>query len=472
VTRVRSRRNSILIAGAVALALSLVALERPGGSEGAATAARGSSNVAVIPGFAPKPYPHTHGVPRLPRHSPQLSPYTFTDLPANQVTSAALSSYDTVFLYGIRWGDIPSTGQAAINAFAATHKVVIWDADDTGAQAYSNFVHPFSTQSSGEGSQGGASVVSYPAIANVLASDAPASPYFLDPNELVNDQHMINHMNAMTTGTQEWVPAIAAANWAIPNGGWVLAWSYGTIGDATGLVVYSGIDSDGLISTVKPNYALTELALDLAAPFSQTPAPCAPNCTLPTDSGGGITYAACSFAKRIPTHWVRGRVPILLRTSIAAGITGQVQTSTGNVIARGREKSGALVRFVVWTKKLPSNQTSRLKAVIFVKGQHACTTGFRLKVDNVPPRLLSLSTRRTARAHLLGLRVSENSSISVVTRAGYVALSTPSGRRIHRPWVRIAANSPAHLRVSSTVKTAKLIVRDRAGNTVVRRLAW
>ena len=98
-----------------------------------------------------------------------------------------MNSHDTVLLYGIRWSDIPATGQAAIDAFAATHKVVIWDADDTGAQVYSNFVHPFSTVASGEGSPSGASVVSFPAIANALASDNPTSPYYLDPNQLVKD---------------------------------------------------------------------------------------------------------------------------------------------------------------------------------------------------------------------------------------------------------------------------------------------
>ena len=407
----------------------------------------------------------------MPLSSPQLTSYHFAPLRANQVSSAALNSYDTVLLYGIRWSDIPATGQAAIDAFAETHKVVIWDADDTGAQAYSNFVHPFSTVASGEGSPSGASVVSYPAIANALASDKPTTPYYLDPNRLVNDEHMIHHMNVMKNGTKEWVPALEAANKAIPNGGWVLAWSYGEIGDGTGLVVYSGIDADGMVDNLNPNYSVKELALDFAAPFRQRPAPCAPDCTLPTEVGGGQTYAACTFAKRVPRHWVHGRVPIILRTSIAAGITGQVLSHSGRVVARGRERSGDLVRLVVRTKKLRSNRRPRLRAVIFVKGQRACTKRFRLKVDNVRPRPLSLSTTITAGAHLLELSVSENSSMSVVGRGGYVALYPQSGHVYHR-WVRIAAHRPIRIRVSASVKIARLILHDRAGNTLVRRLVW
>lgn len=426
--------------------------------------------MAVIPGFAPAAYPGTKGVPPLPVSAAALAHYQFSELPADQVTVAALSSYDTVLLYGIRWSDIPASGRAAINAFAPTHKIVIWDADDTGAQTYTNFVHPFSTLASGEHAQRGGSVVSYPAIPNFLANDNPTSPYYLDPNQLVNDQHMIAHMNAITNGTKQWVPALDAANQAIPDGGWVIGWSYGKIGDATGMVVYSGIDADSLIANVHPNYALKELALDLAAPYRTTPARCAPNCKLPQDKGGQV-YAACNFAKRVPTHWVHGRVPIVLQTSIAAGITAQVLTRTGRVVASGREVSGDLVQLAVRTKKLRTNRISQLRAVVSVKGKPACTNAFRLKVDNTPPRLLKLSTTRTAGAHLLDLRVNERARLSLAGRHGFVALHPLAGHTV-RGWLRIGANRSIHIRVSVTVKTARLRVRDRAGNTVVRKLRW
>lgn len=473
-SQVRSHVSRILIAGITGLVLAAVLLENPAHSRGASAAAtRASSQVAVIPGFAPKAYPGTNGVPALPLTSPQLASYHFTQLAANKVTSAALSSYDTVFLYGIRWSDIPATGQAAINAFAATHKVVIWDADDTGAQAYSNFVHPFSTLAAGEQGQPGASVVTYPAGTDFLASDNQSSPYYLDPNQLVNDKHMINHMDAMKTGTKNWAPALEAANHGIPNGGWVVAWTYGSIGNHTGLAVYSGIDADGMADALSPNYAVKELALDFAAPFRQTPdSSCAPSCKPPSGGGGGHTYARCRFAKKVPRHWVHGRVPVVLRTSIAAGITGQVLTRSGRVVARGREGNGELVRLVVRTTKLRSNRTSRLRAVIFVKGQLACTKRFRLKVDNVRPRLLSLATTSTGGAHLLELSVSETSSMSVVDRAGLVALHPLSGQAVFRRPLVIAAHRTIRMRLSASVKTARLVLRDRAGNTLVRRLVW
>jgi hypothetical protein len=425
----------------------------------------------VIPGFTPPPYPGTKGVPPLPVGSPKLAPYHFSQLSAGNVTAAALSSYDTALLYGFRWSDIPASGQAAINAFAATHKVVIWDADDTGPQAYSNFVHPFSTSASGEHGQHGASVVSFPAINNYLANDKPISPYYLDPSQLVNDQHMIAHMSAMADPTTDWVPALEAANKAIPDEHWVLAWSYGNIGNGTGLVVYSGIDADSLAANVDPNYAVKELTLDLAAPFRQSPAPCAPGCKLPTDDGGK-TYAACSFARRVPTHWVRGSVPIVLRTSIASRITARVYTRTGRVVARGREESGDLVRLALDTTKLRSNRLSRLRAVIFFEGRRACSRHFSLKVDNVPPRLLSLSTTSTARARLLELSVNEYVTMSVVDRHGHVALHLRPGHTVRRGSVQIVASRPNYFGLSARIQKARLILRDRAGNKVVRTLMW
>ena len=452
----------VLVAVVVAVGLSVGFLEYPGHGQGAATAGTQSSvSVAVIPGFTPPVYPGYHGVSKLPVGSSQLSGYHFSQLPVNQVSAAALSSYDTVMLYGIRWSDISASGQAAINAFAATHKVLIWDADGTGPQNYSTFIHPFSDQSSGESNANPkSSVVSFPQGANFLASEQPGSPYYLDPNQLVTDRDEINHMNAMTTGTKNWVPALVAANSKIPNGGWPLAWSYGVIGDQTGLTVYSGIDADAFgNSQLNPNNALKELALQLKAPFRLTPnTSCAPQCTPPTPSSGP-PHAACTVTK-VPKHWVHGRVPVWLTTSDAAGVTARVLAPTGRVLATAKEKGG-LVRFRVNTRPLRSNHASRLRAFVYVNGKQACSTVFRLKVDNTPPRLLHLATRRRGRFDLLWLRVSEVSSMTIV------------GAHVpHRKTVLIAPRRTIHRVLPARVRHARLILRDRAGNTVRRKLVW
>src|SRR5438128_1135212 len=105
-----------LVVGVAALVTAAL-LVAPAFSDKAA-AAQASLDVAVVPGLTPPPYPGYHGVPTLPVGAPELSAYHFTALAPGSVTTTALQSYDTVLLYGIRWSDIPSGGQAAINGFA------------------------------------------------------------------------------------------------------------------------------------------------------------------------------------------------------------------------------------------------------------------------------------------------------------------------------------------------------------------
>jgi len=452
----------IVIAAGAALLLSVALLQDSGRSGGAVAAAQPSVHVAVIPGFAPKPYPGTYGVPPLPVSDPSLSAYHFAELPADQVTAGALAGYDTVLLYGIRWSDLSAGAQQAIDAFARTGKVLIWDADDTGAQSYSTFIHPFSTAASGENGKANDSVVSFPNGGNFLASPDPSNPAYLDPNQLITDRNMINDMNAMTTGTPGWEPALVAQNKSIPQGGWPLAWSYGVVGDHTGLEIYSGIDADAFADNLSPNYAVKELALQLAAPFLRAPeSSCAPSCQPPTSSPGK-PYAACAFARPLPKGWVRRRVPIVLKTSVVPGISGTVSTRAGRVLSSARERKAGLLELIVPTTRLRSNRAAPLRANVLVDGQRACSLGFRLRVDNLPPRPLLLATVRRAGHDLLRLRLSERSTVTV-----YYG---PTGRATRTRTV--GARRLVVFRLPGTIASATVIARDRAGNRMLRRVHW
>lgn len=457
---VRPHSARILIAGSAALVVFAVLLGYPSHSPGASGGGTSSNNIAVVPGFAPKPAPGRLGVPALPVSSPELSKYHFTQLPADKVTTAALQNFDTVVLYGTLWSDLSTTAQTAINTFAAKHKVVIWDSDNTGAQAYSSFVHPFSTLSSGQQYQNkpSDSVVSFPTGVNFLASSNPASPYYLDPNQLVTDRDELSDMNAMKTGTKKWVPALVAANHGIPQGAWPIAWSYGVIGDHTGMTIYSGLDADAFLVKEKLNNDRKELALDLAAPFRSTPDACAPNCGLPTVAVGP-PFASCSFAK-VSRHWAHGRVRLVLKTSLAAGITARIVTRSGRVLAKASEQSGFLVPLVIPTNKLPPNRASRLRALVFVNGEKACTNRFQVtKANNVRPRLMAFATSEGTR-DLLTLRVSEAALMKVVAR------------HLHWRTNQIPAGRVEQFHLPGSVHKAKLILRDRAGRVVVRKLVW
>ena len=256
-----------------------------------ATDAAPSANVALVPGFHAPKYSPTESLPGFP--TAEISGYHYGAVPLGSVTSANLSAYDTVVVYGLRWGDLSSSEQAAIDAFAKTGKVIIWDADSTGAQNYSSFVHPFTTKSSGAKSGSFGSVVQYPA-GSPLASSATSSPLYLDPAALVASTHLIGHMNVLVPPAADWSPGLIAANSKITELDWVVAWGYGSTASHAGMVIYSGIDADAFSDAATPNYAIKELAIQLAAPFSRTgDATCSPNCSPPPPppppSGTGLT---------------------------------------------------------------------------------------------------------------------------------------------------------------------------------------
>ena len=467
-TRVRSHLARIVVAGVAALALLTALLGNPAHSRGAAVAGNPSSNVAVVPGYQPAPYT-TGSMPLLPVGLKMYSQYHFTPLSPGAVTTAGLKNYDTVILYGIRWSDIPSAGQAAINAFAATHKVIIWDADATGPQNYSGFVHPFSTLASGQ-SQGQSrqSVVYFLQSGDFLASSNSKSPYYLDPTQLVRDRDELNDMNAMQSVTPNWRPALLAANTAIPNAAWPIAWSYGVIGDHTGMTIYSGLDADAFPTNETLNNDRKELALELAAPIRSTPdAACSPHCQL----GSSLQtqpFTSCNVLNPSP-HWPHGHIPLVVETSDAANITAQIVTHSGRVLATGPSltQTGGQVPLVIPTAKLP-NGTSRLLAQVLVRGAKACTNPFQLtKQNNARPRLLLLATSHDPIVHepdqadLLTLRVSEPSSLTIVAQ------------NVHwrRTW-RIPGSKVVQHKLPVRVRKAKLILRDRAGNRVTRSLGW
>ena len=100
-----------------------------------------------------------------------------------------------------------------------------------------------------------------PQARELLASSNPKSPYYLNPTQLVRDHDELNDMNAIKAGTAHWRPALLAANDAVDPTAWPIAWSYGVIGDHTGMTVYSGLDADAFPTNEVLNNDRKELAL-------------------------------------------------------------------------------------------------------------------------------------------------------------------------------------------------------------------
>lgn len=481
-----------------AVVAGVVLLVAPGGSGAAAAAASGgpSAKVLVIPGFTAPHYSGTSGVPRFPVGTPGLAGYAISELGSTTVTASALQGYDTVVVYGLRWSTLSPRSQSAINAFAQTGKVIIWDADATGSQDYGSFVVPFSTTASGENPSSTGAVVSFPVASNPLASPDPASPLYLDPASMIASNHLIEHMSVLNSDAPGWTPALIAANHLIPNAGWVLAWAYGSAAAHTGMVIYSGMDADAFSDQVTPNYALKELAIELAAPFqAAADSGCAPNCSPPpvpggssSSSGSGTggagsggsggsgsgsgssssglgstglpTFASCSLALRPPVSWVRGRITLPLTTSVADGITGQVVTQQGKIVGAGVPTAPGQLRLVVNTLLLPSNRASKLLGVVYVNSAKACTVSTSLKVDNTPPRLLLFKLRGGRIKRRLILQSSERAALVIL--AGKRTLQLRS----------VPARSTVTILLPGRLRSATLELIDRAGNRTIRSLTW
>src|SRR5262249_10903333 len=211
--------------------------------------ADGGQRVALIPGAAGATYDGQHGLPRFPTDAAEsgvydLTGYTYDDLPFDQVDAAALAGYDTVVLWGARWDDarLSAASRAALNAFAETHKVVIWDADSTTGGAvfstppsFADFIHPFTEVASGEHrAYGGEAAVVSDAAGNTLASGDPASPSYIDTTALAAQKSAVGDSSVISAfGDGEWQTSLRGQNFrindqlgaaALPQGEPLVAW--------------------------------------------------------------------------------------------------------------------------------------------------------------------------------------------------------------------------------------------------------
>lgn len=467
---------------ALRAAVAFVAVLGVFGAVSANAFARSSTKVAVVPGYTAPVYPGFFGIPVFPANA--LPGYQFTAVSSSNLTASKLRGFDTVMIYGLRWNTLSSDAQQAINDFAKTGKVIIWDSDATGPQDYSTFVHAFSTRASGEyGSKAGA-LVTYPGNGNPLASSNPSSSLYLDPSALVASTHLVGHMSVMNAGAPEWAPGVIAHNPSIPDGGWVLAWGYGSTGDHSGMVIYSGLDADAFNDAAKPNYAIKELQIELAASFSATAdTTCSPNCAAPPvagsgsggsgggggtgGSGGGTgggggggtgTFAQCSLATPAPKTWVHSTVSLIVKTSVATGLKVRALDPTGHQLVLGKAtKKVGRYALDVNTRRLKSNKRSRVLVVVEVGAKRACSLAVLLKVDNTAPRISIASARRALTEVNVGFRVSEGVTATIV-----------SGTHVRR--VRAAAGKAVHIMIPAGATSVRITARDRAGNTTTRRL--
>jgi len=179
--------------------------------------ADGVERVALVPGVNGADYDGQHGLPPFPTTAVEsgvydLTTYTYGNLAFGQVSTENLASYDTVVLWGTRWDDVRLTAdaRAALNTFAQTHKIVIWDADSTTGGAvfstppsFADFLHPFAEVASGEHrAYGGEAAVVTDAVGNNLASANPLDPRFIDTTALAAQKSAVGDSSVIRGSRQ------------------------------------------------------------------------------------------------------------------------------------------------------------------------------------------------------------------------------------------------------------------------------
>jgi hypothetical protein len=495
-------------AGIGGLVLAAAALGAP------AALADTSHNVAVIPGLHGAGY-GVKGAPVLP--TANLPGYSFTATGyTNIAAQLASGQYDTVLFYGMRWDDqrLTATDKAAINAFAQTHKLLVWDADSTTVSedtatakpsssylltpsSFADFIFPFTEVSSGQNQAtgGAASIVSD--ADGPLASSTVGDPRYIDTLGLVDQQDAIGDSSVMTNMSDGWQVAMYARNerldakMATPlaEGYPLVAWHYGTQSNHTGMVVYSGIGVDALhdpptLSNGKPNYALKALQIQLGATFFTTAQGCAPSCPAPPEdtvavTGGTpfqgsvsqaaaqtavttqtattvtTTAASCGLSATAPKGWVSKTVPLSIK---AVGTAGSVALTTprGLTVATATGKNG-LFTLRLDSKRLLNNRATTLTATALVGATRQCAVNLLLRVDNVAPKALKLVVTKAHGLRHITFRASEGVTAKMIIK----------GRKTK--FVKVAAGK----KVTIAVKPAalgKLVLIDRAKNSGTRLL--
>ena len=467
--------------------------------------------VALIPDANGAVYDGQHGLPRFPSTAVEpgvfdLTTYTYGDLGFDQVTTASLASYDTVVLWGARWDDarLSADARLALNTFAETHKVVIWDADSTSGgtvfptpPSFADFIHPFAEIASGEHrAYGGEAAVVTDAAGNDLASGDPLDPRYIDTTALAAQKSAVGDSSVISSfGDAEWQTSLRGTNERInaqlpaaASGLPLVAWHYGRTGDHTGMVVYSGLGGDAVNSRFIPpdgnaavcafdasdqtlhpgcvNWVIKELSLQLAAPVRSTPDDCAPTCSAPSPGTGGVlpptstptTGGTTTTPPPAPTT-APPTAPVTTTPGVQTG--GQAATRAATCVLTGGAPKGwvrATLALKLHTSASDATRVSLATAKGNAVGSAAAPKSgvFSLKVDTRKlPSGKASALVATVRS-IVGLRCALHFTLKVdntAPRALRLRVTTAHGKR----QVRFHA---------SEAVTAKLVVHGKVVRTL------
>lgn len=254
---------------AVTLAALCTAVLAPGPDVGATPHPGQSQNVVIIGG----PVIINGGTLPTSGLPGELGDFTFTSMSPALVSAASLTPFDTAVLnvasagMGCNAGTLTAQQKTDLVAFVgAGKKLIIFDSE-CPPQDYSWMPFPFATSNPGaQGARGTLTIVEE----NLLSSNNPADPHFIDAADLSTNTDAVGDMNVMTTFDPNWCVDMSGTN-VLNVTGPVHTYAKYPAGTDRGLFIYNGLDQD----LVNINSNLSKIWVqELQHPFNPSNLPC------------------------------------------------------------------------------------------------------------------------------------------------------------------------------------------------------
>jgi len=209
----------------------------------------------------------------LPTTGADFSAFMFSNLTPANVTAANLAAFDTVALnvasseMGCDTATLSDSAKADLVSFVRNgHKLIIYDSECEGVTDgldYSWLPFPFTTANPGAAGATGTLTI---AEENVLSSDNPSDPHFIDAGALGAQTDAVGDANVMTTRDFNWCLDMSATNVNNISGP---AHTYARLG--SGLLIYNGLDVDEMSSTGPASWLEKIWLFELQARFNPVP---------------------------------------------------------------------------------------------------------------------------------------------------------------------------------------------------------
>lgn len=232
-----------------------------------------SIKVALIPQRGPVPPYGPDGIMPVAsvvtgRPAESFDQFSFTNVPLDQVTPAALAQYDTAVLIQVRTSSLSATAKAALAQFVAQGgKLIIHDADKTNSNDYSWLLPGSNTTQVGQGcsgcgSQSGSSTI---LTNSSLISANPSDRSYVNLKDVFHFTDP-GDSNLLTSNDPRWTTLTKGTNSHNESGAQIAV-----AGNNNGLIVYNGFDQDFIKSNSSDAFRCNNLSTKYVCPPGDQP---------------------------------------------------------------------------------------------------------------------------------------------------------------------------------------------------------